>query len=174
MGSLVGGAYASGMNVPEMEELIATLSTRELFIEKPPRQDQPIRRKMDDRSILFGLELGLREGEFKFPKGAVSGVQLETLLRRVSKVHGYQRFDELPIPFRAVATDLVTGKQVVFSEGELANVMRASMSVPGAIAPAEVDGNMLVDGGLTNNLPVDVARAMGADIVIAVNLGRRS
>ena len=80
-------------------------------------------------------------------------------------------FDDLPIPFRAVATDLVTGKAVVFSEGELASVMRASMSVPGAVAPAEYGGMMLVDGMLTANLPVQVARAMGADIIIAVNVG---
>ena len=101
----------------------------------------------------------------------VTGVQLETVLRELSQVQGYHRFDDLPIPFRAVATDLVTGKAVVFSEGELANVMRASMSVPGAVAPAEFDGMILVDGMLTSNLPVDAARAMGADIVIAVNVG---
>lgn len=171
MGSLVGGAYASGMTVVEMEALINTLSTEALFKERPPRQDQAIRRKLDDRSILFGIEVGLRDGELLLPKGVVSGVQLETVLRRLTKAHGYRRFDELPVAYRAVATDLVTGKAVVFSEGELANVMRASMSVPAAIAPAELDGKILVDGGLTDNLPVDVARAMGAEVVIAVNLG---
>ncbi|HEX6721684.1 MAG TPA: BamA/TamA family outer membrane protein, partial [Burkholderiaceae bacterium] len=90
---------------------------------------------------------------------------------QLSLVPGHVKFDALPIPFRAVATDLVTGKPVVFSEGELANVMRASMSVPGAVAPAEYGGMTLVDGMLTQNLPVDAARAMGADIVIAVNVG---
>ena len=105
------------------------------------------------------------------PKGIASGVQLESVLRQLAKAKGYRKFDELPIPYRAVATDLVTGKPVVFGEGDLANIMRASMSVPGAIVPAEIGGMILVDGGLTNNLPVDVARAMGADIVIAVNLG---
>jgi predicted acylesterase/phospholipase RssA len=87
------------------------------------------------------------------PKGIVTGVQLETVLRRLAKAKGFHKFDELPIVFRAVATDLVTGKPVVFSEGELANVMRASMSVPGAVAPAEFGGMMLVDGMLTSNLP---------------------
>jgi NTE family protein len=171
MGSLVGGAYASGMSTDEMERLIAQVSTDLLFKEKPPRQDQDIRRKLDDRSNLFGIEVGLRGSELLFPKGVVSGVQLETVLRALSKVAGFRKFDELPIPFRAIATDLVTGQAVVFSEGELANVMRASMSVPAAIAPAVIEGRMLVDGGLTNNLPVDVARRMGADIVVAVNLG---
>jgi NTE family protein len=171
MGALVGGAYASGMTTDEMEKLIQSISTNVLFKENPPRQDQEIRRKLVDRSILFGLELGVKGTDVALPKGVVSGVQLETFLRQLSKLGGFRKFDELPIPFRAVATDLVTGKPVVFSEGELANVMRASMSVPAAIAPAVVEGKILVDGGLTDNLPVDVARAMGADVIIAVNLG---
>jgi NTE family protein len=171
MGAVIGGAYASGMTTREMEDVVAGLSTDLLFRETPPRQDQAIRRKLDDRSILFGIELGLRDGALDFPKGVVTGVQLESVLRRLVKTPGFRKFDALPIPYRAVATDLVSGKAVVFHEGELANVMRASMSVPGAIAPAEIDGALYVDGGLTDNLPVDVARAMGADVVIAVNLG---
>ncbi|MEO8486348.1 MAG: patatin-like phospholipase family protein [Betaproteobacteria bacterium] len=171
MGSLVGGAYASGMSLPEMEALIKTITTSLLFHESPPRQEETVRRKEDDRSVLFGLELGLRDGEFLLQKGVVSGIQLEAVLRRLSKIQGSPRFDDLPIPFRAVATDLVNGRAVVFDRGDLPRVMRASMSVPGAIAPAQIGDLLLVDGGLTNNLPVDVARAMGADIVIAVNLG---
>ena len=171
MGSIVGGAYATGTTVPEMTVVLAGITTELLFKEKPPREERAIRRKSDDLTILFSPEIGVKDGDVLLPKGVVSGVQLETVLRRLSKAEGFRRFDELPIPFRAVATDLVTGKPVVFSEGELAHVMRASMSVPAAIAPAEIGGQILVDGGLTNNLPVDVARAMGADIVIAVNLG---
>lgn len=98
-------------------------------------------------------------------------MQLEKVLRGLARAPGYRDFDALPIPCRAVATDLVTGTAVVFSRGELASVMRASMSVPGVVAPIDYEGHLLVDGGLTNNLPVDVARAMGADIIIAVNLG---
>jgi NTE family protein len=172
MGSLVGGAYATGMTVSEMETLISGVSMRSLISEKPPRQDQAIRRKLDDRTILSALELGITDSlDVTLPKGIVSGVGLETILRRLSKVQGYRKFDELPVPFRAVATDLETGKAVVFAEGELPNVMRASMSIPGAIAPAEVGGQLLVDGMLVDNLPIDVVRAMGADVVIAVNLG---
>jgi NTE family protein len=172
MGAVVGAAYASGMTTVEMEKLIGGISTRGLLAEKPSRQDQAIRRKLDDRSILFGFELGLSDKlDVTPPKGLVSGIGVETVLRRLSKVQGYRRFDELAIPFRAVATDLVSGTLVVFSAGELPNVMRASMSIPGLIAPAEIDGRLLVDGGLTDNLPVDVARSMGADVVIAVNLG---
>jgi len=171
MGALVGASYATGTSVAEMEAVLDKISTALLFKDKPPRQEQSIRRKLDDFTDLRGPEIGFNEGELQLPKGFVSGVQLETVLRYLAKAKGYRNFDELPIPFRAVATDLVTGKTVVFSQGELANVMRASMSVPGAIAPAEFDGKILVDGGLTDNLPIDVARAMGADIVIAVNLG---
>ena len=130
-----------------------------------------MRSKQDDQTILFGPELGVGPGKMTFGKGAVSGVQLETVLRQLSKAKGFHDFDKLPIPFRAVATDLVTGKAVVFRDGELANVMRASMSVPGAVAPAEFGGMILVDGMLTSNLPVNAARAMGADIIIAVNVG---
>jgi len=171
MGSLVGGAYATGTTIPEMEEILSVISTELLFKERPPRQELAIRRKLDDRQDFVGPEIGLRDWNLELPKGFVSGVQLETVLRALAKARGYRKFDELGIPFRAVATDLVTGKKVVFADGELANVMRASMSVPGAIAPAEFDGKILVDGGLTDNLPIDVARAMGADVVIAVNLG---
>ena len=171
MGSLVGGAYATGMSVADMERINENMSVEKLFKEKPPRQELAMRRKADDYKNYFSPEIGTSSGRAALGKGVVSGVQLETVLRELARVQGYHRFDALPIPFRAVATDLVTGKEVVFSEGELANVMRASMSVPGAVAPAEYNGMILVDGMLTSNLPVSAARAMGADIVIAVNVG---
>ena len=171
MGALVGAAYASGMSVPEMDAITSAITSELLFKERPPREELSMQRKAEDYSLLFGPEIGLVGSSLKFPKGVVTGVQLETVLRKLSKVKGYQRFDKLAIPFRAVATDLVTGKAVIFKEGELANVMRASMSVPGAIAPAEMNGRILVDGMLTENLPVQTARAMGADVIIAVNVG---
>lgn len=171
MGSLVGAAYASGTSIPDMERLLAALNTNNLFQDEPPRDELHIRRKQEDRSLLFSPELGLGSiGGDMLPKGLVTGVQLESVLREIS-APGYREFDELPIPFRAVATDLVTGKAVVFDKGELASVMRSSMSVPVAIAPVEVEGKLLVDGMLVNNLPVDVGRAMGADVIIAVNVG---
>ena len=170
MGALVGGAYASGMSVADMEKVNEGITVQRLFKERPPRQELAMRRKTEDYRNFVGPEIGT-SGTATFGKGLVTGVQLETVLRELSRAPGYLRFDDLPIPYRAVATDLVTGKAVVFSEGELANVMRASMSVPGAVAPAEYNGMILVDGMLTSNLPVDAARAMGADIVIAVNVG---
>ncbi|MCV2352816.1 patatin-like phospholipase family protein [Paucibacter sp. B2R-40] len=171
MGALVGGAYATGMSVDEMDEVNAGITVAKLFKEKPPRLEMTMRRKADDHANYIGPEIGLGSEEGSLTKGAVSGVQLETVLRQLSKVRGYRSFDALPIQFRAVATDLVTGKAVVFGEGDMANVMRASMSVPGAVAPAEINGMMLVDGMLTSNLPVAAARELGADVVIAVNVG---
>jgi len=171
MGSLVGAAYATGMTLPEMDVILSSISTELLFKESPPRQELAMRRKQDDYGILFTPEVGLRNGEVLLGKGIVTGVQLETVLRQLSKTKGYQQFDRLSIPYRAVATDLVTGQAVVFKDGELANVMRASMSVPGAVAPAEFNGMLLVDGMLTSNLPVETARQMGADVIIAVNVG---
>jgi len=171
MGSIVGGAYASGMGLADMEKIIATMTVDRLFKDKPPRQELAFRRKLDDYPNFIGPEIGTSKGKTTVGKGVISGVQLETVLRELAKVPGYYRFDDLPIQYRAVATDLVTGKAVVFDEGELANVMRASMSVPGAVAPAEYRGMMLVDGMLTSNLPVEAARAIGADIIIAVNVG---
>lgn len=171
MGSLVGGAYATGMSVADMDNILRQISTELLFREKPPRQQRTMRRKMDDYTILFSPEIGISSDGMKLSKGLVSGVQLETVLRKLARAKGYYHFDNLPIPFRAVATDLVTGQAVVFDEGDLAMVMRASMSVPGAVAPAEFGGMILVDGMLTSNLPVETARAMGADVIIAVNVG---
>ena len=171
MGALVGAGYATGTSVAEMEKINAEITTELLFKEDPPREERSMRRKGDDYRPYIGPEFGIDSSGLKLPKGVVTGVQLESVLRKLSKAKGYHNFDKLPIPYRAVATDLVTGKAVVFSKGELANVMRASMAVPGAVAPAEFGGMILVDGMLTSNLPVEVARKMGADIIIAVNVG---
>jgi NTE family protein len=171
MGSIVGAAYASGTSIAEMEHIVAGMSAEALFHEQPPRFEQSMRRKADDHINYVGPEIGIRGKDILLPKGLVSGVQLETVLRRLSKRNGYYEFDKLPIPFHAVATDIVTGDAVVLSSGELASAMRASMSVPGAFAPARIGGRTLLDGGLVRNLPVDVARDLCADVVIAVNLG---
>ncbi|MBS1219505.1 MAG: esterase, partial [Proteobacteria bacterium] len=125
MGALVGAGYATGTTVPEMEELLREITTELLYKEKPPRAELSMRRKGDDYRPYIGPEIGVGHGGIGLPKGVVSGVQLETVLRRLAKAPGYYQFDKLPIPYRAVATDLVTGKAVIFKDGELANVMRA-------------------------------------------------
>lgn len=172
MGAIVGGLYASGMSAAELERELLKVEWSSVFSARVDRQQLSQRRKEEDFEISPLLELGIRDGELLTPSGAVSTRGLETLLRRYTlPVRGLQDFDRLPIPFRAVATDLETGAAVVLARGDLALALRSSMSVPGVFPPIEVDGRMLGDGGLVNNVPVDVARSMGADIVIVVNIG---
>ncbi len=172
MGSIIGGLYASGMTPAQLEKRILAMNWDVVLADRPPREELSLRRKADDLKLSLPIEFGMRDGELRGPRAAVGSTGLESMLKRLTDgVPNSIAFDQLPIPFRAVATDLVTGEAVVFDRGELSAVMRASMSVPAAFAPVEIDGRLLVDGGLVNNLPVDVVRAMGADIVIAVNIG---
>jgi len=171
MGAIVGASYASGMGTDEMLAEMAQITSERLFNDKPPRTDQPMRIKADDSLPLAAPELGLNDGKLSLPKGLVNGVALEAELRRLVKVRDARRFDQLPIPFRAVATSLGDGQMVVFDRGLLPTAMRASMAVPGLIAPLKLGDRLLIDGGLVRNLPIDVAREMGADVIIAVNLG---
>ncbi len=171
MGSIVGGSYASGQTVDNMARDVQQIKTETLARDQPPRAEISVHLKQEDWLDFIGPQFGYRDGSLLLPKGAITGVALEAVLRELALAKGDWNFDKLPIPFRAIATDVVSGQMTVLKSGDLATAMRASMSVPGAIAPVTIDGKMLVDGGLTRNLPVDVARAMGADVVIAVNLG---
>ena len=172
MGSIIGGLYAAGMTPAELERRILAMNWDSMFADRPPREELSLRRKTDDLRLSIPLELGMRDGQLRAPRAAVGSTGLENMLKGLTEgMPNSVAFDQLPIPFRAVATDLVTGEAVVFDRGELAAVMRASMSVPAAFAPVEIGGRMLVDGGLVDNLPIDVVRKMGADIVIAVNIG---
>ncbi|MBC8119155.1 MAG: patatin-like phospholipase family protein, partial [Burkholderiaceae bacterium] len=171
MGSIVGAAYATGMTVPEMEKAIGSITTEGLFTDRPPRQDQSMRRKDDDLRPYFVPELAVTADGVLLPRGLVTGVALEGELRKLVRVTSAPDFDQLPIPFRAIATDVGTGEMVVLKEGSVVQAIRASMSVPGAVVPVDIRGRQLVDGGLVRNLPVDIARSMGAEIIIAVNLG---
>ncbi len=171
MGAIVGGAYAAGVSVEEMEHLIGEVDWADLFRDAPPRDHFSYRRKRDQRDNLIG-SVGLRGTEVVLPEGAISGQKLDLFLRDlVARADGTEHFDELPIPFRAVATDLLTGEPLIFSDGPLETALRASMSIPGLIAPIAARDTLLVDGGLVRNLPVDIVRDLGADIIIAVNLG---
>ena len=172
MGAIIGGLYASGMSADELERELLRVRWDSLFASRVERRELSQRRKEEDFEISPVIELGLHDGEFRTPQGAVSSRGLESLLRRYTlPVRGVLRFDALPIPFRAVATDMETGKPVILSEGDLALALRSSMSVPGVFSPTEIEGRVLGDGGLVDNVPVDVARAMGADVLIVVNIG---
>lgn len=172
MGAIIGGLYASGMSAEQLETELLKVNWDAVFAGRVDRQLLSQRRKEEDFEISPVLEIGMRDGTLRAPLGALSGRGLESLLRRYTlPVHAVRQFDALPIPFRAVATDMESGRAVVLSQGDLALALRSSMSVPGVFAPTEVDGRILGDGGLVDNVPIGVARAMGADIVIVVNIG---
>ena len=172
MGAIVGGLYASGMSADQLESELRRIDWDALFATRVARPFLSQRRKEEDFEISTGLEFGVHDGQLSAPQGALSSRGLELLLRRLTlPVRQVDDFDRLPIPFRAVATDMETGRPVILSHGDLAVALRSSMSVPGVFAPTEVDGHLLGDGGLVDNLPVDIARAMGVDEVIVVNLG---
>ena len=169
-GAIVGAAYASGMSVAEIEHELASVNTTSLFHDIA-RRDLGIERKADAAGGYIGPEIGIGRNGLSLPKGALAGVALEGVLRRLTARQRSQDFGRFPTPFRAVATDVVSGEMVVLASGNLAQAVRASMAIPAVITPVEIDGRLLMDGGAARNLPVDVARAMGADIVLAVNIG---
>jgi NTE family protein len=172
MGAVIGGLYSAGMSPAEIEALVSTLDWNEAFRDRSPRRDMNFRRKQDDREFLVRFPLGVKSGDLRVPRGLIQGQKLTQILRRETiSVAGIADFDRLPIPFRAVATDLETGERRVLAGGDLTEALRASMSAPGVFAPVELDGRLLVDGGLVENLPVDIAKEMGVDRVIAVDVG---
>jgi NTE family protein len=172
MGAVVGGLYAAGMTPADIDAMMRTLDWNAAFRDRPPRNILNFRRKQDDQEFLVRFPLGIKSGSFRVPRGLIQGQRLTQILRRETvEVAGIDDFDDLPTPFRAVAADLETGERIVLQRGDLASAMRASMSAPGVFAPTEVDGRLLVDGGLVENLPVDVVKEMGVDVVIAVDVG---
>ncbi len=172
MGSIVGGLYASGMSPAEIEEALAKIDWKDAFNDNIPREDRSFRRKRDDDLYLIKHKPGIGDdGKIKLPTGFLQGQKIDLIFKELTlPVIDIKNFDQLNIPFRAVTTDITTGEAVVLGSGDLAKSMQASMSVPSIFAPVEMDGRLLVDGGVSNNLPVDVARDMGADIVIAVDI----
>jgi NTE family protein len=171
MGALVGGGYASGLDAAELGQAVTSVDWNQLFDDDPPRAEWPMRRKEESLRPTFDFTIGRRDGKFRLPKGAISGQEVLLYLSDLTRgAEGIEQFDRLPIPFRAVATDLETGEMIVFDRGPLPFAMRASMAVPGVFAPLETEDRIYVDGGLVRNFPVDIVRAMGVDIVIGVKL----
>ncbi|CDT20621.1 Putative outer membrane lysophospholipase patatin-like [Vibrio coralliirubri] len=171
MGSYVGGLYATGMSADEIESFIYTVDWNRGYRDRVNRSDRRVRDKEYEDRYQLNTDLGLGWGEIKARKGVVQGQNMLRILRETTgNLSSFDSFDHLAIPYRSVATDIIELEEVVIDHGHLVDAMMASMSVPGALPPYELDGRMLVDGGVTNNMPVDVARAMGADIVIAVDI----
>lgn len=172
MGAIVGALYAAGYSADELEEVIRAIDWRDALRDGPTRGDLPMARKEETLRVLADVEMGFGDGRFKLPRGVLQGQNLQLLLQRLFlRVGAVRDFDALPIPFRAVAADIATGQAVVFDRGDLPDVVRASMSVPAAFQPIRIDGRLLVDGGIVDNVPVNVARAMGTTHLIVVDVG---
>jgi len=171
MGSVVGGLYAAGYSPDEMEQLFNKLDWSDLLSGDITEDLLSFRDKTDLQKLL-PLEIGIKKGKIALPRGVISVQKLDFLLQKLT-VHtsGLQSFDQLRIPFRSVATDAATGKMFLFDKGNLAQAIRASMSIPGVFPPVNYDGKLLMDGFLVANLPVEIAKKWGADIIIAVDVG---
>jgi NTE family protein len=171
MGSIVGGLYASGWSVDEIEAKITTIDWGSVFDDKLQRQDKTFRRKEDDARFLIPLKMRFKKWKPYFPPSVIGGQNLELLFQGLAiEATGETDFDRFPIPYRAVATDLSDGRAVVLRSGSLATAMRASMSLPGIFPPVELDGKPLSDGGMAANFPIRIARELGADVVIGVDI----
>lgn len=173
IGSIVGGLYAAGYSPDEIEQAIGSIDWQDIFHDGTARQERPMRQKETDIGTVANLEVGLSDGHLTFPTTLVRGQKLGLWLRRMFLGRAsVETFDDLPIPFRCVATDIGAVKPVVFQSGDLALAVRASMAVPGAFAPVKHEGRVLVDGGIVDNIPIDVARQMGVDRLIIVDVGQ--
>lgn len=169
MGALIGGTYAAGRPPAEIETTVLGIDWSSTVGGRGSRDRMPIERKLTDFNYSNSLELGIKGGRLRAPSGFIASQEIEgQIFQLVSAAEATRDFDELPIPFRAVATDMVSGEMVVLERGDLAVALRASMAIPGAFTPVTMDGKVLADGGLMRNLPIDVARALCADVVIAV------
>lgn len=172
IGSLVGGLYASGKNAQQITELFENVDWNAGYKDALNRSNIPVRRKRQMDEFAIHLDVGVGAKGMKFPKGFIQGQSMKKLIDQMLGLKTtYASFDELAIPFRAVAADIETGEEVILADGDLATAMQVSMSLPGILRPFEHEGRLLVDGGIAKNLPVSVAKSMGAQVVIVVDIG---
>ncbi|MEW6992960.1 patatin-like phospholipase family protein [Colwelliaceae bacterium MEBiC 14330] len=172
IGAYVGGMYALGYEVAEIEEIMLALPWDDSYSDTIPRESLAYTSKQHRDRYNLSVRLGYSGGEFKVPHGLLLGQSAYQILQRsTDTVSSFESFDELAIPFRAIASDIATAQMVVIDSGSINQAMKASAAVPGIVAAVEINGKLLVDGGITNNMPIDVVKEMGADIVIAVDIG---
>lgn len=169
IGAFVGGLYASGHSPDEIEKILQTLDWGAGFTDKVSRDEMPLRRSEQRDQYAIRLDIGLGLDGVKIPKGLLLGQAMAELIQHAYGVqNAHQQFDQLPIPFRAIATNLRNKETVVLSQGSLLAAVQASMSIPGVVQPMRLNGKVLVDGGVANNLPISVAKQLGATRIIAV------
>ncbi|MDA3139344.1 patatin-like phospholipase family protein [Vibrio metschnikovii] len=171
MGAYVAGLYATGMDAEEIESVIYSVNWQSGYRDRVSRSERRVRDKEYEDRYQLTTDLGFGWDGLRAPRGVVQGQSMLRILRETSgNLAKLDSFDDLVIPYRAVATDIIEMQPVVLDKGYLVDAMMASMSVPGALPPYDIDGRWLVDGGVTNNMPVDIAKQMGADVVIAVDI----
>lgn len=169
MGSIVGGLYAVGYSAQEIEDIVNEVDWEELFTDTPPRKLWSYQKKRASAKYMF--EVGFNWDGFVVPRGLTAGQKISNLMAFLTmQASDIEHFDDFPIPYRAVGTDIVTGEEVILDHGSLPDAMRASMAVPGVFTPVTINGRLLVDGGVVKNLPVDVAKNMGADVIVAIDI----
>lgn len=172
MGAVIGGLYASGLSADDIEQKMNAVNLRDMALDIVARKDLTQTLREDDEKYPIAGTFGLNKNGITLPLGAIQANQFLQLLHNLTAhIPPDLPFDQLPIPLRVVATDLESGNMVVFDKGPLHMAIRASMAAPGVFAPVEINGRLLTDGGLVRNLPVDIARSMSADVIIAVNIG---
>jgi NTE family protein len=170
MGGLVGGMYATGLSPAEVRQLINGIDWDQVLSGVTPFRDLSYRRKQDAREVPGQLEFGLRGG-LQFPSGFNTGQEVNLVLDSVALPYSeVASFNDLPIPFACVASDLISGKPHVFRDGPLALAMRSTMSLPGIFTPVRSGKHLYADGFLLDNLPIDVAKEMGADVTLGIHL----
>ncbi|MES2072698.1 MAG: patatin-like phospholipase family protein [Pseudomonadota bacterium] len=172
MGAVVGGAYAAGRSVEELEQLVRNTAWDAVLADRPARDDLAFRRREEDLLMPSHIEFAATARGFALPPAAAGNAALEVALTRLLPIAMRDRaVNQLALPFRSVASDLLSGELVELVDTPLFLTMRASLAVPGVFSPVRVNQRLVVDGGLVRNLPIDMAKAMGADVVIAVNVG---
>ena len=172
IGGVIGGLYSAGMTLEEIQEFLFETDWEDVFDPDTRREDLSYRRKRDDEDFLIKYRVGIKDGQAQLPTSLVPNEKLARLLQStVANTKGIKHFDDLPVPFRTVTMDLVTGDEVILESGSLDRAMLATLSSPGTLPPVEIDGRLLITGSLLNNLPVDIAREWGAEVIIASDIG---
>ena len=171
IGGVIGGLYAAGMTLPEINSFLLDTDWEDVCNPDTRREDLSFRRKRDDQDFLIKYRVGIKDGQAQLPTALVPNEKLARLLQSaVANTKGTNSFDDLPIPFRTVTMDLLTGEEVILDSGSLDRAILATLTSPGTLPPVEREGKLLITGSLINNLPVDVAREWGADVVIVADV----
>lgn len=172
MGSIVGGLYATGYSVDQIEQIAIEMNWKDAFSDNSPRSHSLFAYRQMDAGAPVDYRLRINRNGIALPRAALQGQHLTLILDEIfSPARDITDFDQLAVPYRAVAADLVTGEQVILKSGRLSSAVRASMSIPGLLEPTIIDDKLLVDGGIANNIPIDALSDQQLDRLVVVDVG---